>query len=76
MSELSVLPKIGKSPCSSNKHSEYSCLIKWGVSSKKFSVDKWCDGCIQHHSKTHIVQVYLAQPKPEKKTRKSRNAKD
>ncbi len=48
-----------KSPCKSPKHSEYTCLIKWGVSSKKFSVDKWCDGCIEHHNKSHIVQEYL-----------------
>jgi hypothetical protein len=49
-----------KSPCTSNKHSEYTCLIKWGVSSKKFTVNKWCRECVQHHSHTHLVQEYLA----------------
>jgi hypothetical protein len=55
-----------KSPCTSNKHSEYTCLIKWGVSSKKFKVEKWCKECIQHHSHTHIVQEYLATNEREK----------
>lgn len=55
-----------KSPCTSNKHSEYTCLIKWGVSSKKFKVDKWCKECIQHYSHTHIVQEYIATNEREK----------
>ena len=50
-----------KSPCTSNKHSEYTCLIKWGVSSKKFKPEKWCDGCIEHYSHTHLVQEYLSE---------------
>lgn len=56
-----------KSPCTSNKHSEYTCLIKWGVSSKKFKVEKWCDGCIEHHTHTHLVQEYLAGIERENK---------
>ncbi len=55
-----------KSPCTSNRHSEYTCLIKWGVSSKKFKVEKWCKECIQHHSHTYIVQEYLATNEREK----------
>jgi hypothetical protein len=55
-----------KSPCTSNRHSEYTCLIKWGVSSKKFKVEKWCKECISHHSHTHIVQEYLATNEREK----------
>lgn len=61
------------SPCKSAKHSEYSCMIKWGVSSKKFSVDKWCKECIEHHNKSHIVQEYLKNipaNEPKKKNRK------
>ena len=60
-----------KSPCISNKHSEYTCLIKWGVSSKKFGVDKWCNGCIEHHNTTHIVVEYL-KTKPENEPKKRR----
>lgn len=56
-----------KSPCTSNKHSEYTCLIKWGVSSKKFKLDKWCKECIAHHSQTYIVQEYLAENERESK---------
>lgn len=52
-----------KSTCTSNKHSEYSCLIKWGVTSKKFSVDKWCDECVKRHNHAHIVQEYLKNNK-------------
>ena len=62
-----------KSPCTSPKHSEYTCLIKWGVTSKKFSVDKWCKECIDHHSHTYIVQEYLKNlpaNEPKKKNRK------
>ena len=62
-----------KSPCNSPKHSEYSCMIKWGVSSKKFGVDKWCNGCIEHHNKSHIVQEHLKnipENEPKKKNRK------
>jgi hypothetical protein len=55
-----------KSPCTSNRHSEYTCLIKWGVSSKKFKVDKWCKECIDHHNHTYIVQEYLATNEREK----------
>lgn len=47
------------SNCTSSKHQEYSCLIKWGVSSKKFTLNKWCDGCIKSYSHTYIVQEYL-----------------
>ena len=62
-----------KSPCTSSKHAEYTCLIKWGVSSKKFSVDKWCSECIEHHNHTHIVQEHLKNKptiEPKKKTKK------
>jgi hypothetical protein len=61
-----------KSPCTSNKHSEYTCLIKWGVSSKKFTVDKWCKDCIEHHNKTYIVQEHIknAPANEPKKKRK------
>jgi len=55
-----------KSPCTSNKHSEYTCLIKWGVSSKKFRVEKWCKNCIDHHSHTYIVQEYINAIEREK----------
>lgn len=55
-----------KSPCTSNKHSEYTCLIKWGVTSKKFKVDKWCKECIDHHNHTYIVQEYIATNEREK----------
>ena len=69
-----------KSTCSSNKHQEYSCLIKWGVSSKKFKLDKWCDECIEYYSHTFIVQEYLATNErenrnpiqPENKPRRGR----
>lgn len=57
-----------KSPCESNKHPEYTCLIKWGVSSQKFSVEKWCKACIAHHDKTYIVQEYLLRIEREKGT--------
>lgn len=33
-----------KSTCISNKHSEYSCMIKWSVT-KKFDSAKWCEPC-------------------------------
>jgi hypothetical protein len=62
-----------KSPCTSNRHSEYSCLIKWGVSSKKFKIDKWCKGCIDHYSHTHIVQEYLTTNERETKKEISDN---
>lgn len=62
-----------KSPCTSNKHSEYTCLIKWGVSSKKFKVEKWCKECIAHHSYTHIVQEYMAANEREKQKHISNN---
>lgn len=55
-----------KSPCTSNKHQEYTCLIKWGVTSKKFTPNKWCKECIQHHKNTYIVQEYLAENEPKK----------
>jgi hypothetical protein len=55
-----------KSPCTSSRHQEYTCLIKWGVSSKKFKVDKWCKECIDHHNHTYIVQEYLATNEREK----------
>lgn len=56
-----------KSTCTSNKHQEYSCLIKWGVTSKKFSVDKWCKECVESHNKAHIVQEYLKEKEAKKK---------
>ena len=62
-----------RSPCNSNKHSEYSCLIKWGVSSKKFKVDKWCEGCIQHYSESYLVQEYLTTNERETKKQISDN---
>lgn len=55
------------SKCTSNKHQEYSCLIKWGVSGKKFKVDKWCNNCIDTYSHTHIVKEYVATIEPKKK---------
>lgn len=54
------------SPCTSAKHNEYSCLIKWGVSGKKFKIEKWCEGCINHYSETYIVKEYLATNEREK----------
>jgi hypothetical protein len=48
-----------KSPCTSNSHSEYTCLIKWGVSSKKFKVDKWCKHCVDKYKDTCVVKKYL-----------------
>jgi hypothetical protein len=48
-----------KSPCTSNKHSEYTCLTKWGVSSKKFKVDKWCKECVNKYKDTNVVKKYL-----------------
>ena len=59
-----------KSTCTSSKHQEYSCLIKWGVTSKKFSVNKWCMECISSHSHTYIVQEYLASNEREKEVEK------
>jgi hypothetical protein len=56
-----------KSPCTSPKHSEYTCLIKWGVSSKKFSVDKWCEGCTGHYEHTPLVQNYVPENEPKKR---------
>lgn len=41
-----------KSPCSSNKHQEYSCMIRWGVSGFKFTADKWCEGCKIHYKES------------------------
>lgn len=54
------------SPCTNTKHNEYSCLIKWGVSGKKFKLEKWCEGCINHYSETYIVKEYLATNEREK----------
>ena len=59
-----------KSTCTSAKHQEYSCLIKWGVSSQKFGVDKWCKECIDSHPNTFIVQEYLATNEPKKKKKR------
>ena len=56
-----------KSPCTSSKHQEYTCLIKWGVTSKKFTVNKWCKECIDHYNHTYIVQEYLATNERESK---------
>lgn len=55
-----------KSPCKSARHPEYSCMIKWGVTSKKFSVDKWCEGCINHYIDCQIVQEYVTTNEREK----------
>ena len=69
-----------KSTCTSPKHQEYSCLIKWGVSSKKFTVNKWCKECIDRHTHTFIVQEYLTTNEretqdPEVKPRRGRKKK-
>ena len=56
-----------QSPCISVRHQEYSCLIKWGVSSKKFSVDKWCEGCMGHYTHTQLVQNYVSENEPKKR---------
>jgi hypothetical protein len=34
-----------KSTCTSGKHSEYSCMIKWSVTKLKFDSAKWCEAC-------------------------------
>lgn len=61
------------SPCTSAKHNEYSCLIKWGVSSKKFKVEKWCKDCIHHYSETYIVKEYIATNEREKEKNNTKN---
>jgi hypothetical protein len=40
---------VGKSPCNSSRHQEFSCMIKWGVTGKKFKTAKWCEGCKEHY---------------------------
>lgn len=61
------------SQCTSLSHQEYSCLIKWGVSSKKFKIDKWCHNCIDAYKDTHIVKKYLAANEREKESNKSKS---
>ena len=39
-----------KSTCTSAKHSEYSCMIKWSVTSK-FDSTKWCAACKERYDK-------------------------
>lgn len=38
-----------RSPCSSPKHQEYSCMMKWGVTGFKFTSDKWCHDCLDYY---------------------------
>jgi hypothetical protein len=48
-----------KSTCTSNKHSEYTCLMNWSVTSKKFTVSKWCKECVDKYKDTYVVKKYL-----------------
>lgn len=41
--------------CTSMKHQEYSCMIKWSVD-KRFGAKKWCANCINHYADSHIVK--------------------
>lgn len=31
--------------CTSTRHSEYDCMIRYSVSSGRFTRDKWCQPC-------------------------------
>lgn len=33
------------STCESQRHAEYDCFVKWSVSGRRFTQDKWCDPC-------------------------------
>ena len=50
--DIEVVEKdMSKSYCVSLKHQEWDCLIKWGVSSFKFTAEKWCHPCTEKHEK-------------------------
>ena len=52
------VPASQTSPCVSKRHNDYDCLIRWGVSRKKHTVDRWCDPCREHHASTGIVKAW------------------
>jgi len=44
---------MATSTCKATKHNEYDCIIKWGVSGKKYNSEKWCASCKEKY-KTYI----------------------
>jgi hypothetical protein len=49
---------MATSPCISKRHNDYDCLIRWGVSHLKWTPDKWCDPCRDHHKGTKVVRAW------------------
>lgn len=40
---------MATSTCTSTRHSEHDCLIKYSTSGLKFKREKWCDECKQRY---------------------------
>ena len=49
---------MATSPCTSKRHSDYDCLIRWSVSHKKWTPDKWCDPCRVKHADLEVVKAW------------------
>jgi hypothetical protein len=49
---------MGTSPCISKRHSDYDCLIRWGVTRKTHGVDRWCEVCRSTYSNAKVVQEW------------------
>lgn len=61
-----------KNFCVSSRHNEYSCLIRWSVTSRKFDVSKWCDGCVKNYENIPLVRNWQPQAAPPKAARRNR----
>lgn len=44
--------------CSSKRHNDIDCLIRWSVTRRKFGADKWCEPCRAEYDYTEVVKAW------------------
>ena len=46
------------SPCTSKRHNDYDCLIRWGVTRRTHSPGKWCEACLSTYATAMVVKAW------------------
>lgn len=59
--------------CIAKNHNETNCLIKWGVSHKKYNPGKWCQECLEKYENTFLVIDYQKNKASENESKKRKH---